>query len=147
MTTRVLETEADLNALIALLQQRKLPMTVQVKDGRNRSLQQNALLAKWYGEAAEQLGDRTFAEVRAECKLTMGVPILRRDDERFRETYDRVLKPLTYEEKLRLVEMTELPVTRCFSVRQMREYMDAVSQHFAEAGVRLTDPDEMGRAA
>ena len=81
--------------------------------------------------------------MRAECKLTFGVPILRAENEAFRVQYDRTLKPLPYEQKLEAVRVFDLPVTRLMTVKQMTAFMDAMQRHWAAQGVRLTDPEAL----
>lgn len=154
MTTRAVKNPDDLALLKVYLDQRKRPFTVDVTDGRNRSDEQNNLSQKWYGEIAEQTGEDR-EEVRARCKLEIGVPILRHGSESFRKTYDRVIRPLDYADKLDLVRDTDMPVTRLMNVGQMTEYMDAVFKRHAEFGIVLTvppdkyayDPDKARRAA
>jgi len=85
------------------------------------------------------MGDRTLDEVRCDWKLRHGVPILRAEDEKFRETYDTVLKPRTFEEKLAVMQY--LPVTSLMTVPQMTAYLDAVQRECLDMGVRLTDPE------
>jgi hypothetical protein len=60
--------------------------------------------------------------VRARCKLEIGVPILREAHEKFRTTYDRLIRPLPYAEKLALIRDTETPVTSLMNVEQMSRY-------------------------
>jgi hypothetical protein len=97
----------------------------------------------WYNEIALQLGDRSVNEVKGECKLKYGVPILRAENEEFRLVYDKFLKPFSYEEKLEFIIATDLPVTRLMSTPQMTRYMDEVQRVYAMQGVRLTNPDDM----
>src|SRR6185295_2176617 len=92
MTTRVVQNEHQRQLLLRFLQQRKLPFTVDISDGRRRSAEQNRLQRLWIKEIAEQLGDRTPEEIRGDAKLRFGVPILRAEDETFREKYDRIIK-------------------------------------------------------
>lgn len=139
MAHRIITDAADLNVLCTLLTNLKFPFTVSWQAGRNRSLDQNDLQFLWAGEAARQLGDRETEEVRREWKLRFGVPILREDDADFRAFYDKALKPLPYELKVRAMEW--VPVTSTMKVRQMVRYLDAVERECAEQGIRLTDPD------
>lgn len=139
MSHRIIRTEADLEAYIALLRTLKLPFTAQHRQGIDRSLEQNALQFKWAQEAAQQYGDRTFEEVRHDWKLRHGIPILRRDDPTFQAFYDAHLKRLPYPQKL--VAMAYIPVTSEFGVRQMTEYLDAVQRECLQNGLRLTDPE------
>jgi hypothetical protein len=139
MDRRVLHTQHDVEVWRAFLKKATLPMVVAWKQGDDRSTQQNALAFKWYGEISVELGDRLPHEVRAYCKLHHGVPI-RREDEDFREVYDRVVRPLPYEHKLALmVEPIDFPVTRDMTIAQMTRYLDAIQHEFAH--VRLTMPE------
>ncbi|MGB1214866.1 MAG: hypothetical protein ACPG4X_15980 [Pikeienuella sp.] len=108
-----------------------------------RSLGQNDLSFVWYQEVARHFGDRTPTDIRAFSKLHFGVPIRRETDEGFREKYDRILKPLTYEQKLEcMVDPLDFPVTRDLKKREMIRYLDAVFNHWRGEGVRLTVPED-----
>lgn len=139
MPSRIIRTEADREAFQRFMQSAPLPMTVEYSQGADRSLEQNKLQFMWCHEAAQERGDVTFEEVRHEWKLHYGVPILRRDSAAFRATYDRILKPLPYADKLAL--MAFMPVTSEMNVRQMVEYLDTVQRETLRQGIRLTDPD------
>ena len=76
-------------------------------------------------------------DAHCRCKLEQGVPILRRDSEDFRGTYDRVLKPLPYEHKLRAMRLIE--ITSVMTVKQMTEYLDAVFREYSGRGVRFSE--------
>lgn len=142
MTTRVVENEAQESELIALLKARKKPYTVYIEKGKRRSLEQNALLHLWVQEASEQLGDESPEDKRAYCKLHFGVPILRNENEIFREAYDRVVRPLPYEQKLAIMRVPlDMPVTRLMTTGQKKRCLDDIWHHFTDLGVRLTDPD------
>lgn len=143
MPTKIIREPAHVEALAAMLRGRNLPLTVTWAQGAARSSLQNRLAQKWFTDIATQLGDRTHDEVRAECKLTFGVPILRAENEAFRVQYDRTLKPLPYEQKLEAVRVFDLPVTRLMTVKQMTAFMDAMQRHWAAQGVRLTDPEAL----
>lgn len=141
MTTRPIKNADDLALLKVYLDGRKRPFTVDVTDGRDRSAEQNRLSQKWYGEIAEQTGEDR-EDVRARCKLEIGVPILRGGSEPFRKTYDRLIRPLAYADKLDLIRATDMPVTRLMNVSQMSDYMDQVFRRHAEAGIVLTIPPD-----
>lgn len=141
MTTRAVKNTDDLALLKVYLDQRKRPFTVDVTDGRDRSAEQNRLSHKWYAEIADQSGE-DIEEVRARCKLEIGVPILREASEAFRKTYDRLIRPLDYADKLDLIRDTDMPVTRLMSVGQMSNYMDLVFKRHAEFGISLTVPPD-----
>lgn len=141
MTTRSIKNTDDLALLKVYLDQRKRPFTVDVTDGRDRSAEQNRLSHRWYAEIAEQTGE-AVEEVRARCKLELGVPIMREASEKFRATYDRIIRPLDYADKLDLIRDTDMPVTRLMGVGDMSRYMDAVFQRHAEFGIALTVPPD-----
>lgn len=139
MSHRIIRTPADLDAYIATLRALKLPLTVQHKQGADRSLDQNHLQFLWANEFAAAMGDRTGEEVRLDWKLRHGVPILRAEDVGFRATYDANLKGLSYADKLDLMAL--IPVTSMMTVKQMSAYLDTVQREAAQHGVRLTDPE------
>lgn len=141
MPTRIIRTDADKALLHRWLAAMKPPYTVDVVMGKHRSTDQNRLSRLWYGEISEQLGDQTTEEVRGECKLTLGVPILRAENEHFRERYDEAVKPLAYPQKLALMmEPLDMPVTRLMKTEQFTRYLDAIVRHYGTQGVVLTQP-------
>ena len=83
MASRILRNAEDVDGFVRLLCAVKLPVTVTWVQGADRSHEQNALMWIWAGEVAAQLGDREAADVQAEWKLTIGIPILRADDPGF----------------------------------------------------------------
>jgi hypothetical protein len=139
MPHRIIENAEQLDAFVALLGNLKLPVTVEWVLGRDRTGEQNRLQFLWAREAAEQRGDRTPEEQRNEWKLRFGVPIMREDSPEFRQTYDRLIKPLSYPEKIEAMEL--ISVTSLMKVRQMVRYLDAIERECAEEGVKLTNPD------
>lgn len=140
MTTRSIKNEADLSLFATYLKGRKRPFTVEVTDGRDRSSEQNKLAFKWYKEISEQTGEE-IEDVRARCKLEIGVPILR-ENEKFRATYDRLIRPLPYPDKIELIRASDWPVTRLMKVEQMSRYLDIVFRQHAEIGIALTVPED-----
>lgn len=142
MTSHVCRTPEDMERLSRLLASRKLPITVSIASGALRTAEQNKLQRKWAAEASEQLGDRTPEDVRAWCKLHIGVPIMREGNAEFREKYDRIIKPLPYSVKLEcMAEPIDFPVTRQMTMKQKTEYLDGVFKALSEQGVILTMPD------
>jgi hypothetical protein len=139
---RTVRTEHDRAQLLTLLKERKLPFVVSVAKGEKRSDRQNRTQRLWMREAEEQ-GDMTAEEYRGLCKLTCGVPILRAENEHFRERYDAVVKPLPYEQKLAIMqEPLDMPVTRLFTTDQHTRYLDVVYRMLSEQGIVLTLPEE-----
>jgi len=144
MSTRFLESDADRRTLIRFLEAQPLPMVVSVAKGGKRTVKQNRLQRQWINEIAEQLGDQTPEEVRGYCKLTIGVPILRDENEAFREKYDETVRPLPYELKLKLMmEPFDFAVTRLMNTKQATAYLDGMHRHFSERGIALTDPGDL----
>lgn len=143
MPTKIIREPIHVEALANMLRGRKLPITVTWTQGAPRSTAQNRLAQRWFTDIATQLGDQTHEDVRAECKLRFGVPILRAENEAFRLSYDRVLKALPYEEKLAAIKAFDLPVTRLMTVKQMTAFMDEMQRHWTVQGVRLTDPEAL----
>lgn len=141
MVTRSVKNADELALLKIYLDGRKRPFTVDITEGRDRSSEQNRLAFKWYVEISDQTGEDR-EDVRARCKLEIGVPILRAENERFRATYDRVLRPFPYADKLAFVRDADLPVTRLMNVSQMSEYLDKVFRKHAEIGIYLTIPED-----
>ncbi len=139
MPHRIIRTPDDLDGLTRLLGALKLPITVEWVDGCDRSLEQNRLQFLWAREAAEQRCDRTREEQRNEWKLKFGVPIMREDSPEFREVYDRLIKPLSYPQKIEAMDL--IAVTSLMKVKQMIRYLDSIERECAEEGVELTDPD------
>lgn len=142
MTSRIIETEFDLENYTRFLKSLQRPLTVSVAQGRKRSVEQNRLQRLWINEIAEQLGDQTPEEVRGYCKLRIGVPIMRAENEVFCEKYDRIIKPLPYEAKIEMMmEPLDFPVTRYMTTKQKTAYLDGIHEHFADQGLILTQPD------
>lgn len=144
MSSRTVTTEKERRAAADFILAQKLPFSFTVRRGRNRSQEQNALAHAWYRRVADEFGDRTFDEVRAYSKLHLGVAIRRREDPAYRAGYDRVVKPLDYEEKLEIMgEPIDFPVTSGMSVKEMQEYLEAMQHHFAQQGILLEGIDDV----
>lgn len=143
MPTKVIRHPDHADALAAMLRGRKMPLTVSWSQGAARSLAQNRLAQQWFTDIARQLGDQTHEDVRAECKLRIGVPILRAESEAFRASYDRTMKHLPYGEKLEAIKAFDLPVTRLMSTKQMTAFMDEMQREWTGKGIRLTDPEAL----
>lgn len=141
MVQRTVKNEYELSQLKLFLEGRKRPFSVDITEGRDRSTEQNKLAFKWYAEISDQTGEDR-EDVRARCKLEIGVPILRADNEKFRATYDSVLRPLDYQPKLKFIRDADLPITRLMNVEQMSRYLDIVFRRHAEIGVVLTVPPD-----
>jgi hypothetical protein len=106
-----------------------------------RSLDQNAMFYALYQQIAEQKQDESIEDIRRHCKLHHGVPILRGEDQQFREFYDKSLKPLDYEFKLD--SMKFVPVTSLFSKDQGSRYIDEIIREYSQQGLCLVHPSEI----
>ena len=114
-------------------------LVISVRFGRDRTLEQNKLQRKWLKEAEEQ-GDQTAEEYRGYCKLHFGIPI-RREEDSFGALYDKIIKPLDYEDKLKAMMLPfDLPVTRDMTRAQKVKYLDKMYEHFTGLGFKLTEP-------
>ena len=141
MVSFVVKSEADRSAMVMTVKVRPLPFTVEIVKGKRRSVEQNRLQRMWLNEAAEQMEDRTAEEWRAECKLTIGVPMLRAENDLFREKYDRLIRPMPVKAKLEMMaEPLDFPVTRLMSTEQKTRYLDLMARHLTSQGVMLTEP-------
>jgi hypothetical protein len=139
MAHRILRTESDRENYVRFVQNASLPRTFEDTPGADRTRDQNALQWLWATEAANQLGDRTPGELQRDWKLRHGVPILREDSAEFRDIYDRLIKPLSYEHKIEAMRFID--VTSDMKVKQMVRFLDAVQRECLEQGLRITDPD------
>ena len=143
MTVQTIRTENDKYNFYDLMNDMKPPLTVTIKEGIDRSLEQNRLQQKWHTEAAQQLKDESAEDKRAYCKLVYGVPIRRENDEVFKDIYDKTIRSLEYEQKLEIMKVPiDLPVTRDMKVKEMKEYLDKIYQFYTGLGVKLTEPQE-----
>ena len=103
---------------------------------KHQRLDQNAISHAWYNDIATQTAD-TPENVKCECKLRFGVPILRAEDPDFREMYDAsILRSLSYEQKLRA--MRYIPITSNMTKPQLSRYLEHIQMSYAQQGVVVT---------
>ena len=140
MASRILRNAEDVDGFVKLLCGLKLPVTVTWQQGADRSGEQNALQWLWATEVAAQIGNQA-ADVQAEWKLKIGVPILRADDPDFRAAYDQAVRPLPYADKIEIMKHF-FPVTSLMKVRQMCRFLDQVERQCLGMGLRLTQPSD-----
>lgn len=144
MSTHVLRSAEDIPKLGQRLALRtKFPLTVTVTQGATQGKKQNRLAQRWYTDIARQLGDQTHEEVRAECKLDHGVPIMRAENEAFRQSWDAAMGHLTREQKLLAIEKLDIPVTRLMLAKQMTAYMNEMTRFWSRQHIHLTDPEAL----
>lgn len=141
MVQRIIKDDDDLALLKVYLDGRKLPLTIDIHDGRDRSSEQNRLSQKWYAEISEQTGEDR-EDVRARCKLKFGLPILMEASKDFRDLCRRRIKPLPHDERIEVIRDFDIPITRLMNVTQMTRYMDEMFRHHSEFGIVLTVPPD-----
>ncbi|KQQ62955.1 hypothetical protein ASF66_00960 [Pseudomonas sp. Leaf129] len=120
-------------------------VVVSLRPGKDRTLDQNALWFAFYKRIAEmtQIGDA--AEARRYCKLHIGVQILLNEDAEFQQAWYRVMRHLSYEEKLAMMGDCKLfgpdgfPVTSLFNRAQGIAYTDRIVAEFSGKGVFFGD--------
>lgn len=143
MTTAVINSDNSLQSFIGEIRELYRVhryVKVSAKTGKARSLDQNAISHAWYEQLARELREDDALGWKCYCKLHHGVPILRAEDEDFREAYDATIKGMTYEQKLKAMRL--LPVTSLMTKEQLSKYLEAMQGDFERRGVRLEFPDQ-----
>lgn len=102
---------------------------------RGRSLNHNALWAVWYVQIGKEVG-QTPEEVKRECKLNYGVPILVAEDESFRRVWNAKFADDIYKQQLYM--MKYLPVTSLLSRGQGTIYTETLQREYAKQSIVLT---------
>ena len=143
MPTKIIRDPTHIFALTRLLSARKLPITVSWSQGASRADAQNRLAQRWFADVSRQLGDVTHDDVRADCKVSFGVPILCAENDAFRAGWAATFAPLGYEGARKAVKALDVPVTRLMTVAQMTAFMSAVQHHWRSMGLYLTDPEAL----
>jgi len=111
---------------------------------KKRTDPQNKLQWRIMVQIAGAKGDETPEDIQAYCKLHVGVPILRAENDDFREKYDRVVKPLPYEVKLEIMKgKFSFPVTSIMTTKQKSRYIEEVARHFAQQGIYVSLPSDI----
>ena len=111
------------------------------KIGKDRSLDQNAISHAWYMQLARELREFDALGWKRFCKLHYGVPILRAEDESFRDFYDTAIRSLSYEQKTAAMDF--VPVTSIMTKLQLSAYLETMQSRFLERGVMLKFPESV----
>jgi len=149
MNTIILRGPEQVEAACRLIRSINLnpdaPKEVVVRDyEEKRTDPQNRLQWRIMVQIAGAKGDETPEDIQAYCKLRIGVPILRAENDDFREQYDRVVKPHSYEVKLAFMKPpVEFPVTRIMTKKQKSRYIEEVARHFAQQGIYVSLPSDI----
>lgn len=149
MTEKIsVNSQAKLSEAVTMLTgmfREKKFVVVSLRPGKDRTLDQNALWFAFYKRIAEmtQIGDASDA--RKYCKLHHGVQILLNEDQDFQAAWYRVMRHLSYEEKLDMMGDCKLfgpdgmPVTSLFNRAQGIVYTERVVADFSARGVVFSD--------
>lgn len=120
-------------------------VVVSMRPGKDRTLDQNALWFAMYDRIAKSTEMGDVEDVRRYCKLHFGVQILLNEDPEFQQAWYRVMRHLTYEEKLaamggcKLFGPDGMPVTSLFNRAQGVAYTDRILAEFTARGVFFGD--------
>lgn len=133
-----------ISKLTAMYRQHKF-VVVSMRPGKDRTLDQNRLWFALYKRISEmtQIGDPS--EARKYCKLHHGVQILLNSDPDFQASWYRVMRHLSYEEKLGMMGDNKLfgpdgmPVTSLFNRAQGIAYTERIVEDFTKHGVFFGD--------
>lgn len=136
LTISAITPHAEINAWLRTKMQPNLKYTLTIKRAtKKRTLDQNGQLRVWYEQMAKELPEDNLQGWERYCKLHHGIPILRADDDQFRQFYDKALKGLDYEFKLKAMDYT--PVTRLMITEQFNRYFESLQDDFLKRGVSL----------
>lgn len=129
--------------VVHLLEAGSVELIVQPYDEKvaekRRNNAQNRLVYAIYQRIAKTLHGNDETHTRRECKLKIGCRILRRDNDEFASTYDRVIRPLDYETKLKAMDLVS--VSSIMSIKQAREYITRIIDTYSQEGVYFSDID------
>jgi hypothetical protein len=101
--------------------------------GKDRTATQNSMTFEIYTTIGKQLNGGDTDHARNECKLTVGVPILREESEDFRKIYDKCIRPLPYEDKIEAMNL--ISVSSIMTTKQCSRYIDSLLDVYTQKGV------------
>lgn len=110
-----------------------------VKTGKDRTGDQNRIFHAWMGQLARELPEHDTLGWKSLCKLHYAVPILRAEDEEYRVKYDATVKPMSYEQKITIMEFW--PATSLMTVQQLSRFLEVVQIAFQPQGIFLEFPE------
>ena len=138
----VVNNDASLIQCIKMLTdtyERAKYVRVTLIEGRNRTLDQNALSFQLYTDLHKAKSDvfPSVDDARAYCKLHFGIGIRRQEDD-YNSVYATMIKDrFSYEEKLKLmVDPVDFPVTRGMSRAQFSQYVEMILNAFPDVNFR-----------
>lgn len=112
-------------------------LRINVIPGMDRSLDQNAMFFELYTHIADWFYGGDVELARAECKLDIGLPILRRDDPSLNDLCARSIDLLSREEQLKFI--ATMSVTSDMSRGQATECINRIMDSYSERGLLWPD--------
>jgi len=140
----IIRNAVDKRRFLMIFDHFEMPFTLTWKPGEGRSQAQNRTIHLWFDQIAKHFGDVTREDVKAECNLMFGRPIMARDDEEWAAAFGYIFDALSKPAKIKAIRVLDVPFTRKMTVAQLTEYMNEMRRHYDELGVRLVDPDAQG---
>lgn len=120
-------------------------VVVSLRPGKDRTLDQNRLWFAIYKRVSEMTQIGEPSDARRYCKLHHGVQILLNSDPDFQAAWYRVMRHLSYEEKLEMMGDCKLfgpdgmPITSLFNRAQGVLYTERIIEDFTKNGVFFGD--------
>ena len=120
-------------------------VVVSLRPGKDRTLDQNRLWFAIYKRISEMTQIGEPSDARRYCKLHHGVQILLNSDPDFQAAWYRVMRHLSYEEKLEMMGDCKLfgpdgmPITSLFNRAQGVLYTERIIEDFTKNGVFFGD--------
>ena len=120
-------------------------VVVSLRPGKDRTLDQNRLWFAIYKRISEMTQIGEPSDARRYCKLHHGVQILLNSDPDFQAAWYRVMRHLSYEEKLEMMGDCKLfgpdgmPITSLFNRAQGVAYTERIIEDFTKNGVFFGD--------
>lgn len=97
---------------------------------KRRTLAQNRLIYRLYQRIGKTLYGGDELQARRECKLRIGCYILYRDRKEFAELFDKVIRHLDHETRLKSMDLIE--VSSIMKIKQSTEYIKSIIQQYSE---------------
>jgi len=142
LQTVILTGDPQRNLARVSVDQAPAGSVVTIRDAeKSRTDAQNRLVHKWFADVSAVMIGQHASDIKAECNLFYGRPILVRDDPEWGAEFDYIFDALSLPAKLKAIKVLDIPFTRRMGVKQLNEYMTQMQQDYAELGVTLTDPE------
>jgi hypothetical protein len=140
MAQRTITTLDQAKKLVDFLTGLSVPYTITVREGKVRTLSQNALLHKWFGEIAKQ-GDLSASQAKGQCHHEYGLPIRLRDPQ-FAWLWNNSAAKLDYEKRCAVLASGQFQISSKMNTKELSEYMDSMHAEYNQRGIYLTIPED-----